>query len=279
MELSRILNDSFIGKQHLLAEPSSSGPSDIFSPNPASRSLPLPAGTSLTPRCACVDDCNLPGPLRRIVSHYFGRNKRGTRAIPESAWVFYCRQHYQRARYRQPEHEYAQMQMRLVRQTVEELEVWGGVTDFTIRLRKRAVLQLKNEKSNKGEHWLRPSIGPQKSFAEVYDVIALVAERSRVRRCPAAEFELVPNIKHAAGGVVARRPRDARNQESSTPLAAKEACTPFEERLHIKDAKTHFSGSCLTFGEGWSPQKMGGPPGQETGPDGEPELDPTVGQR
>jgi hypothetical protein len=183
------------------------------------------------PKCAFVPDCTLPAPPRRIVSHYFGRNKKETRAIPESVWVFYCRQHYQRAKYRQRTHVYAQTQMRLVRQTVENLQAWGGVTDFAINLRKRAVLLLKREdEGGKGagtasasvhsvnayetvdandERWLLPFTGPHKSFAEVYDVIARVAERARVRQSPAAEFELVPNIKPE----YMRRAREGRKEE------------------------------------------------------------------
>jgi hypothetical protein len=153
--------------------------------------LALSSETSSAPRCAFADDCDLLGPPRRMVSHYFGRNKKGTRAIPKEVWICYCRQHYQRVRYNQPIYEYAQLQMDLVRQTVEKLEKRGGVTDFTIQLRKRE-LEEATEKAT--EHWLFHFTGPHKSFTEVYDVIDLVAERSRAKECPAPEFELIPNI-------------------------------------------------------------------------------------
>lgn len=164
---------------------------------------------SSAPKCS-VDKCDLEAPLRRIVSHYFGRNKKETRAIPDSVWIFYCRQHYQRNKYRQRTHKYAETQMQLVRQTVENLEIWGGVIDFSINLRKRAALEV-GGKSKSGatsasssppttssvanSNWLVEFTGSHKSFGEVYDVIQRVETRSLMNQCPAAEFELVPNIR------------------------------------------------------------------------------------
>ena len=169
------------------------------------------------PQCAFMDNCTTGVPLRRIVSHYFGRNKKETRAIPDKMWVFYCRQHYQRSKYRQKSWDFAKTQMELVKATVRNLEEWGEVVDFTINLRKRAVEQLQKEDayvrlvqdahtrsaqppqstymSPCPERWLAPYVGQYKSFAEVYQFIDLVAAHAEQHRCRAAEFELVPNIK------------------------------------------------------------------------------------
>ncbi|KAL3477726.1 hypothetical protein BJX99DRAFT_257098 [Aspergillus californicus] len=39
-------------------------------------------------------------PLRKVVSHIFGRNKKVTKRIPVWIWEYWCRRHYQRTRYR-----------------------------------------------------------------------------------------------------------------------------------------------------------------------------------
>ena len=57
----------------------------------------------------------------------------------------YCRQHYQRCRYRQSAHAFAALRMDLVRKATAKLETWGKVRDWDIQLRKRATGQIKQE--------------------------------------------------------------------------------------------------------------------------------------
>ena len=163
-------------------------------------------------KCAFMADCPLKSPVRRVISHYFGRNKKETRAIPDEIWVNYCRQHYQRAKYRQKPEIFAETQMKLVKATVHNLQQWGGVQDFDISLRKRAVDLIAKEdarsavitdggKTNKvatnacEERWMQPFTGKGKSFAEVFALIDMVTSHSLEHKVRATEFEVVPNIK------------------------------------------------------------------------------------
>ncbi|KAI9768787.1 MAG: hypothetical protein M1840_004601 [Geoglossum simile] len=100
------------------------------------------------PRCSYTDNCTTGSPLRKVVSHIFGRNKLCTRQIPKSVWVHYCRKHYQRSRYRNPR-GFALLQCDLVRKQVDRLQIWGGVTDWVIKVRKREELRLSKEKAER----------------------------------------------------------------------------------------------------------------------------------
>ena len=178
-------------------------------------------------KCAFQEHCNLNSPVRRVISHYFGRNKKETRAIPDYVWVNYCRQHYQRAKYRQKPEIYAQTQMRLVKATVRNLEAWGGVTDFEIDLRKRAKQSIVREDAANAatdkkrgessrskivtyhakERWMVRYCGKGKSYDDVYDLIDAIVEHCNKYSAPCPEFELVPNIKpHLMGRREAAHP-------------------------------------------------------------------------
>ena len=153
--------------------------------------------------------CTLESPDRRVISHFFGRNKKETRAIPDDCWVTYCRQHYQRCRYRQSAPDFAALQMDLVRKTVAKLESWGQVRDWDIQLRKRATEQIKQEDAaaERGggggspvvracrERALLPRAGPHKSFRDVYALIDAVEAHARDNDCEALEFEVVPQYR------------------------------------------------------------------------------------
>ena len=168
---------------------------------------PKSSVSSGSQKCTFMDDCGLESPDRRVISHFFGRNKKETRAIPDECWVCYCRQHYQRARYRQLPKNFAQTQMRLVRETVEKLEQWGGVMEWRTAIRKRnaeiiaqedaaaaqaAKNQLPEPEKTCRERVLLPYVGKHKSFNDVYAVITVVEDYSMENECEALEFEIVP---------------------------------------------------------------------------------------
>lgn len=73
--------------------------------------------------------------FRKVISHIFGRNKKCTIGIPDYVWIYYCRKHYQRARYRTNEWPFRQCD--LVMDTVRNMRAWGGVESFDLRLRRR----------------------------------------------------------------------------------------------------------------------------------------------
>lgn len=110
-------------------------------PNPAVNPSPQEADT-----CLFIHNCDTEAPLRKSVSHFFGRNKTCTRQIPQELWVHYCRKHYQRVKYRNMV-GYSLIQINLVRLQILRLKHWslnGGRTedgchlkDYTISLQKR----------------------------------------------------------------------------------------------------------------------------------------------
>jgi len=156
-------------------------------------------------KCTFSPGCNLDSPDRRVISHFFGRNKRETRAIPDECWGGYCRQHYQRARYRQSVDQFALTQMYLVHKTVENLEKWGGVLDWHIAVRKRAVDQIAREDGEAAlsgkpitqscrERAVVSFTGKHKTFADVYAMIDTVEKFIGDNLCEALEFEVVPQF-------------------------------------------------------------------------------------
>ena len=99
------------------------------------------------PKCSYCAGCMTESPLRKVVSHIFGRNKLSTRQIPKNVWVYYCRKHYQRSRYRNPR-GFARQQVQLVRRQCERLEQWGGVRQWVIKVRRREELRMNREGDN-----------------------------------------------------------------------------------------------------------------------------------
>jgi hypothetical protein len=92
---------------------------------------------------------------RKAMSHVFGRNKNCTRSIPDRVWLWFCRKHYQRGRYRNG-HDYAKKQVWAVTVQVLRLEAWsnynqdmgvpqdGVVVDWTLDIRRREQLRLED---------------------------------------------------------------------------------------------------------------------------------------
>lgn len=72
---------------------------------------------------------------RKIISHFFGRNKSATKVFPDYVWVHYCRKHYQRARYRAGQWPFTQCDLLI--ESLSRMEDWGGVQSFEVILRRR----------------------------------------------------------------------------------------------------------------------------------------------
>ncbi|RDW72428.1 putative pathogenicity factor [Aspergillus mulundensis] len=86
--------------------------------------------------------------LRKVISHVFGRNKKVTRQMPRWIWVYYCRKHYQRARYRS--RLWAEVQCDRVLDLLDAIKKWGMVSGFTVQLRNREVERLAGLASSAG---------------------------------------------------------------------------------------------------------------------------------
>lgn len=103
----------------------------------------MPATKATSDEASTVPDCQFneaPCPTespyrRKVVSHIFGRNKKCTRALPDWVWTYYCRKHYQRAKYRM--NGWGVHQSELAIRAVENMHEWGGVESFNLQLRRR----------------------------------------------------------------------------------------------------------------------------------------------
>ena len=187
-------------------------PKDDSSPAPSTE-LCLEEGKT-GDRCFFMSDCILQSPERKTISHFFGRNKACTQAIPNTVWVPYCRRHYQRSRYRNIT-KFANVQLELIRIVVNNFETWGGVENFEVILRKRAAQAMAREDKlhkelqpggrtdpHEGqsttwkERWLVPYLGKNKSFEDVYKILDRIdafAQEHNLENPP--EFEILPSYK------------------------------------------------------------------------------------
>ncbi|KAL8866862.1 MAG: hypothetical protein Q9174_006034 [Haloplaca sp. 1 TL-2023] len=173
-----------------------------------------PAAPIVDPVCAGEPDggCTLSsGDHRKVVSHIFGRNKRCTHQIPEDCWIKYCRKHYQRQKYRCPKDWY-ETQLLLIDHQLDKMETWGGITSWTINIRKRERDIIDAENNHLAQHgqlpneltrerFLLPFVGSGKNYADVRAVVDAVdqecddfkaAHPGEIPSLPA--FEFLPTI-------------------------------------------------------------------------------------
>lgn len=157
-----------------------------------------PESTDFTPVCEFASQCNVgPSPdgfhLRKVVSHLFGRNKTSTRMFPESAWVFYCRKHYQRAQYRVDSWPFTQCDLLL--ETLGRMQVWGHVKSFELRLRRREAMRANGKEDEMAPtrvlasgrrrpialiapvpEWLQREVGINKTFDDIRHLVGQIRE-------------------------------------------------------------------------------------------------------
>ncbi|KAM0798986.1 hypothetical protein BDR22DRAFT_347971 [Usnea florida] len=125
---------------------------------------------------------------RKVVSHIFGRNKACTRELPQDLWIFWCRKHYQRKKYRAEKHEnWHTTQLGLVHEQLDKFEDWGKIDTWTIALRKTEQIALDKENkdgigytnyiSSCWERFLVPYLGANKSFAQIRDVLNVIENK------------------------------------------------------------------------------------------------------
>ncbi|KAL8713789.1 MAG: hypothetical protein Q9220_002316 [cf. Caloplaca sp. 1 TL-2023] len=172
------------------------------------------------------------GDYRKVTSHIFGRNKRCTNQIPEDCWIKYCRKHYQRQKYRCPS-DWFETQLLLIDGQLDKMEEWGGITSWTIAIRKkeRAILDqenaflAQNSRMPDGplcrERYLVPHLGTDKTFKEVrklIDVINKECDDTHTFQLPS--FELLPNIDERRHPRTRRGPvRRMRKPPTPLPVA------------------------------------------------------------
>ena len=196
-------------------------------------------------QCSFCKDCPLMSAdqhERKVISHFFGRNKKCTRAIPENVWAMFCRRHYQRSRYRNV-HNFGSVQMDLIRKTVENLEDWGGIAHFELTLRKRTLMAIKHEDEHDQEvedsttndspsapkalrcadRWLITYLGKKKSFDDVYDFVDVVQEHIQQNKSKLPEFEILPTFKPGRMDIQEKKQKKAK--KSSKPAGVTKRST------------------------------------------------------
>ncbi|KAI2786254.1 hypothetical protein POX_g08637 [Penicillium oxalicum] len=154
--------------------------------------------TVFTPICEFSQPCRMgPSPdgvhFRKVVSHLFGRNKASTKLFPESVWVFYCRKHYQRARYRAEQWPFNQCELLL--QSLDRMERWGYVRSFELRLRRREAMRADGQADRPGPsgllgsgrrhptaftapvpNWLQQEVGSGKTFDDIRNIVERIRQ-------------------------------------------------------------------------------------------------------
>ncbi|KAI4169932.1 MAG: hypothetical protein LQ343_005313 [Gyalolechia ehrenbergii] len=164
---------------------------------------------AVDPVCAGEADgpCTLgSGDHRKVVSHVFGRNKRCTHQIPDDCWIKYCRKHYQRQKYRCPA-DWFETQLLLIDGQIDKMEAWGGITSWTIAIRKKEREMLDHENSYFAQHgrlpdgphcrerFLLPYLGSNKTFADIRNLIDIInQECDNTKKLTLPSFELLPVI-------------------------------------------------------------------------------------
>ena len=202
-------------------------------------------------KCEFDPDCQLKSEDRKVVSHFFGRNKSCTRRIPDDLFAPFCRKHYQRSRYRKVS-PFGLVQMELVEKTLERMQASGGITGFEVALKlsarkeweaweqyekeyeeaQRRGLPLPPRPSTDGTDNLDPSdereivekyLGKNRSFAQVANLINEVKEYVNTTEQRPPHFELLPSFKDDFGkqGTIPKKKSRSKLKPITTTTAAR----------------------------------------------------------
>ncbi|KAJ6779438.1 hypothetical protein PWT90_05417 [Aphanocladium album] len=192
--------------------------------------------------CMFVKDCDTGSQLRKAISHLFGRNKACTLRIPKHVWVYYCRKHYQRIRYRNAK-TYPLNQMELVKLQILRLQAWSEdnrkqhngayIRMWTLSLRKReqsriengsgagvsvdeaalAVNDARNMAGTAVPEWLIQRVASGYTTEEILDVAERLHKEIKdglLAQVP--EIEFLPDIVDADSGAASKSARSSRRQ-------------------------------------------------------------------
>ncbi|KAM6487370.1 hypothetical protein HDV62DRAFT_152118 [Trichoderma sp. SZMC 28011] len=216
------------------------------------------------PRCMFVNDCQTGSQLRKAISHLFGRNKACTLRIPKQVWVYYCRKHYQRIRYRNAK-TYPLNQMYLVKMQINRLQRWSSENQrqgtgpyiklWTLALRKREQSRLDKEggaaeegedealeapNSSAAPDWIIQRLGTgytTEQMLEVADRLYLEIENGTLGQVPEVEF--LPDITESEAGNIAKLVRSRKQARTAAPAVEAKA----SKRRSSEDA------DCVSHGE------------------------------
>ena len=124
---------------------------------------------------------------RKVVSQYFGRNKRCTQQLRDDLWLVWCRKHYQQRRYNlQQQGTWHLKKLEMIRTQIDIFQMRTAVESWNISLRRRERKGLDSENaaalipaaefpaSTLWERFLVPHQGCNRTFAEVYNVLRVI---------------------------------------------------------------------------------------------------------
>ncbi|KAG9254629.1 uncharacterized protein F5Z01DRAFT_673780 [Emericellopsis atlantica] len=176
--------------------------------------------------CYFVADCQEDVQMRKCVSHYFGRNKRCTRMLPHREWLYACRRHYQRTRYRQAS-TYPLMQADILRQQVARFHTWSEanrtsgrglvITGWTLALQKKEQDMVDSHSpESMVPQWLAARRGRGLTTNDLYQIIERVTHELQERHyehIPLFEFLPEYDESRAQPGEIPPNTRDKKRGE------------------------------------------------------------------
>lgn len=215
----------------------SQGPAPI--PEDASASVEMALKAEAC--CMFVENCNTGSQLRKAISHLFGRNKNCTQRIPKHVWVYYCRKHYQRVRYRNAK-TYPLTQMELVKVQIHRLQAWSvkNQTDghgsfiesweFSLRKREQKRLDGENVPADDSDdenaggsgstgvpHWIVQRLGKGYRTEQILEIVdRLYADLDSGRLTQVPEVEFLPNIVEEGNDGTSKPGRGRRNNSTAS---------------------------------------------------------------
>lgn len=218
------------------------------------------------PRCMFVDDCQTGSQLRKAISHLFGRNKACTLRIPKHVWVYYCRKHYQRIRYRNAK-TYPLNQMHLVKMQITRLQEWSEnnrrqrsgpyIRLWTLTLRKREQNRLDKEGGPADEdnddaleaqtgsaapEWVIHRLGTGYTTEQMLEVAERLYQEIKdeiLTRVP--EIEFLPDIVESDGGGIAKLIRTRKHSRTVATEAQSRASKRKISEMADTDSQSRFT--------------------------------------
>ena len=145
---------------------------------------------TIDPRCQANDGdgCYLASTdHRKIVSQYFGRNKRCTQLLADRLWLVWCRKHYQQRRYNlQQEGTWHLKKLELIRIQIRQFQEFSDIVCWDITLHKTEQILLDRENAADAvsgatpatspvwERFLEPYLGHSKTYEQLYAVLRVI---------------------------------------------------------------------------------------------------------
>lgn len=246
---------------------------------------PFPQGRE--PCCMYITDCDTGSQLRKAVSHIFGRNKMCTRRIPTHVWVWYCRKHYQRARYRNSKEWARTLQYDLVTRQIDRLQQWSDanrrlgegdvVRDYTLAIRKREQRRIDAQKSRRDHDfsdseedtsvdvqdassttavpdWLLNQSGRNYDATAIHQIIDDIKEDLASGKLSAwPDIEILPNIikddeEGPSSGLAGRKPPTVTHKRSQSLSATQKTDFPSTHRNVSRTRIIHSTGRRFSVG-------------------------------